>query len=85
MPKDAALPAPQLAVNVGPVDDPSIEHSLGGSPSGEDLPEVDYETEESESNFEKSIISLLPGFRSDPPKDQQSQPPRRYFLLTPCF
>lgn len=39
------------------------------------LPEVDYESDESESEFEKSIRSMLPGLHSGPLEDQQPLPP----------
>lgn len=50
--------------------DHSMDHSLGGSASGGDLPEVDFEHNKSESKFEKAIRSLMPGLSSEIVEEQ---------------
>lgn len=47
---------------------------MGDSASKGDLHEVDYETDESESEFDKTIRSPMLGLRSDVTDSQQVQP-----------
>lgn len=69
------VPDSQVAPAGTVVDGPSREHPLEDSASGGDLPEIDSGTDDSESEFDKTIRLMLPGLCSGPSEDQQPLPP----------